>query len=73
MYTDIAPVFKFSKTLAAVTADVIEAWLRGRNEKTKRGYLSDICQFATLAKAPSSHAAVDAQLRMGPAEPTGLS
>jgi integrase/recombinase XerC len=66
MSTDIAPVFKFSKTLAAATADVIEAWLRGRNEKTKRGYLSDICQFATWAKAPSSHAAVDALLRMGP-------
>ena len=51
MSTDIAPVFKFSKTLSAASADVIEAWLRGRNEKTKRGYLSDICQFSTWAKA----------------------
>ena len=34
MSTDIAPVFKFSKTLAAATADVIEAWLRGRNALT---------------------------------------
>ena len=68
MSTDVAPVFKFSKTLAAATDDVIEAWLRGRNALTKRGYLSDLGQFAIWAKAPSDHAVVDSLLRQQPGD-----
>ena len=68
MSTDIAPVFKFSKTLAAATADLIEAWLRGRNALTRRGYLSDLGQFALWAKAPSDHDVVDSLLRLKPGD-----
>jgi integrase/recombinase XerC len=66
MSTEIVPVFEFSTELASTTDDVIEAWLAGRNVATRRGYLSDLGQFALWAKAPSSHAAVDALLRMNP-------
>ena len=68
MSTTIAPVFKFSKTLAAATTDVIDAWLQGRNEQTRRGYLSDLGQFASWANAPSSHAVVDSLLRLKPGD-----
>ncbi len=66
MSTELAPVFEFSAELASTTEDVIGAWLAGRNAATRRGYLSDLGQFALWAKAPSSHAAVDALLRMSP-------
>jgi integrase/recombinase XerC len=66
--TDIAPVFKFSKTLATTTGDLIEAWLAGRNALTRRGYLSDLGQFALWAKAPSYHAVVDSLLRLKPGD-----
>lgn len=66
MSTELAPVFEFATELASTTDDVIEAWLAGRNALTRRGYLSDLGQFALWAKAPSPHAAVDALLRMGP-------
>ena len=68
MSTDIAPIFKFSKTLAAATDDLIEAWLAGRNAKTRRGYLSDLGRFALWAKAPSDHAVVDSLLRLKPGD-----
>src|SRR5271166_4799210 len=66
MSTELAPVFEFPTELASTTDDVIEAWLAGRNAATRRGYLSDLGQFAAWAKAPSSHAVVDALLRMSP-------
>src|SRR5271166_1870808 len=66
MSTELAPVFEFPTELASTTDDVIEAWLAGRNAATRRGYLSDLGQFAFWAKAPSSHSAVDALLRMSP-------
>ncbi len=72
MATELAPVFEFSTELASTTDDVINAWLRGRNEKTRRGYLSDLGQFALWAKAPSQHAAVDALLRLGPGKANGV-
>ncbi len=66
MSTELAPIFEFPTELASTTKDVIEAWLAGRNAATRRGYLSDLGQFALWAKAPSSHAVVDALLRMTP-------
>ena len=66
MSTELAPVFEFSTELASTTDDVIEAWLAGRRATTRRGYLSDLGQFAIWAKAPSPHAAVDSLLRLGP-------
>lgn len=64
MSTEIAPVFKFAKTLAVGTVDLLESWLAGKNAKTRRGYLSDIGQFASWAGAPSDHAVVDSLLRL---------
>jgi integrase/recombinase XerC len=66
MSTELAPIFEFPIELASTTEDVIEAWLAGRNAATRRGYLSDLGQFALWAKAPSSHAVIDALLRMAP-------
>jgi integrase/recombinase XerC len=66
MSGELSPVFEFPSELASTTDDVIEAWLAGRNAATRRGYLSDLEQFAIWAKAPSSHAVVDALLRMSP-------
>jgi integrase/recombinase XerC len=65
MSTEIAPLSKPLTGLAVPTEEVIEAWLRGRNAATTRGYLSDICHFAEWFKAPSAPAAVDALLRLG--------
>jgi integrase/recombinase XerC len=65
MSTEIAPLTRTSTGLAVPTEEVIEAWLRGRNAATTRGYLSDICHFAEWFKAPSAPAAVDALLRLG--------
>ena len=66
MASEIDPRFEFASELASTTDDVIEAWLRGRNERTRRGYLSDLKQFAIWAGAPSPESAVDALMRHGP-------
>jgi integrase/recombinase XerC len=66
MSSEISPLFEFTSELAATTDHVIEAWLAGRNDKTRRGYLSDLKQFAIWAGAPSPEAAVDALMRHGP-------
>ena len=50
MSTELAPVFEFTTEIAATTEHVIEAWLAGRNDKTRRGYLSDLGQFAVWSK-----------------------
>jgi integrase/recombinase XerC len=65
MSTAIAPLSKTSTGLAVATEEVIEAWLRGRNAATTKGYRSDICNFAEWFKAPSAPAAVEALLRLG--------
>jgi integrase/recombinase XerC len=68
MSTEIIPRFRFPRALATTDEDVIESWLKGRNEKTRRGYLSDLAHFARWAKAPAAHMAVSAFLHMKPGE-----
>jgi integrase/recombinase XerC len=65
MSTEISPLAKQQLGLAVPTDDVIDAWLRGRNASTTRGYLSDLEHFRTWAKAPSAAAAVEALLKLG--------
>jgi integrase/recombinase XerC len=47
------------------TADVIVAWMSGRNPRTRRAYRSDLDDFAKFAGAESADAAVDAFLAGG--------
>jgi integrase/recombinase XerC len=46
--------------------DLTDAWLAGRNEKTKRGYLSDLNDFARWLGEKETHTAVERLLQMGP-------
>jgi integrase/recombinase XerC len=52
---------------AARTADVLEAWLAGRNPRTLEGYRRDLVQFAEWLGAPSADAAVEVFLSSGQA------
>jgi integrase/recombinase XerC len=67
METDLAPLPAHATDLAVKTVDLIEAWLQGRNEKTRRGYLSDLDQFRVWSEAESTEAAVESLLRLAPA------
>jgi integrase/recombinase XerC len=66
MGSELLPRKAKAAAITIRTADLTEAWLKGRNEQTKRGYLSDLNDFATWLEAESSEAAVEALLQMGP-------
>jgi integrase/recombinase XerC len=52
--------------LAVPPVDVLESWLQGKNQLTRRGYLSDLNDFAAWRTAESPEAALEQLLRMGP-------
>jgi integrase/recombinase XerC len=64
--TSTTLVLRRDAELARRVVDLTDAWLAGRNEKTKRGYLSDLNDFARWLGEKETHAAVERLLQMGP-------
>lgn len=48
--------------------NLLGAWLEGRNERTRRGYVSDLRDFAAWMREVEAHEAVARLLRMTPGE-----
>lgn len=68
MATEIKSASPEPTGLAVPAGDLLKAWLDGRNERTRRGYLSDLGDFARWRKLKSAAAAVEGLLRMPPGD-----